>query len=242
MEFFIAGSQRSGTTLMRLITDSHPQIWCCGETTAYKLLENNQKPITNKQHIGYQVPIWTELFVEYDCIKNKIQGRKFIFMIRDVLDVVSSMKSMGGDWLKNEIIGNINLWLTDRARGVKSYKDYLIDDTSYCAVYWMYKTEHFLKMVEKGYDVIGIKYENLVSHPRRELMGLCDFLGVEWSENMMNHHKICHTEGNGNEFMGGSRGDRAIDKKSMHSWRNRLTSDEIDKVLNITGDFSKRLL
>lgn len=36
--FYIIGCQRSGTTLMRLILDSHPQVSCVDESSAYDLL------------------------------------------------------------------------------------------------------------------------------------------------------------------------------------------------------------
>jgi hypothetical protein len=37
--FFILGCQRSGTTLLRLILESHPDIFCYDEIKAYAVLQ-----------------------------------------------------------------------------------------------------------------------------------------------------------------------------------------------------------
>ena len=110
--FFIAGCQRSGTTLMRLILECHPDIFCFDETEAYKaLLQSPSQQPAGKSLIGFKVPRYTEQFAEplardfglEETAINLYHSDPILFMLRDVRDTVASMmrlKARETSWLE----------------------------------------------------------------------------------------------------------------------------------------------
>lgn len=65
-EFLIVGCQRSGTTLLRLVLESHSSIISIDEPASYELLSNNKKleikkkNLKEKKWIGFKIPRFTE--------------------------------------------------------------------------------------------------------------------------------------------------------------------------------------
>jgi hypothetical protein len=99
--FFIVGCQRSGTTLLRLILAGHPAIYCYDETLAYARLRDGQaSEALGYELVCYKIPRWTEQLnipvladEGHDIVAARFYSREpIIFMIRDVRDVVASMK------------------------------------------------------------------------------------------------------------------------------------------------------
>jgi hypothetical protein len=64
--FFIIGCQRSGTTLLRLILNSHSEISCADENISYDVLSDSNKfqnfleTKNKKKWIGFKIPRFTE--------------------------------------------------------------------------------------------------------------------------------------------------------------------------------------
>jgi hypothetical protein len=98
--FFILGCQRTGTTLLRLILESHPDVFCYDELIGYAVL---QKPaietFPQAPLVGFKLPCWTEqltkplLFdegVDGSC-RSFYGGEKILFLQRGVRDTIASM-------------------------------------------------------------------------------------------------------------------------------------------------------
>jgi len=267
--FFILGSQRSGTNLMRLILDSHPNVWVFGEPTAHWLLDrnkidcvkeavdhwlsrqhggreklveiSNQLLTKNVQHFGYTTPGWTELFLEYECIKDKLKDiNKIIFMIRNPIDVVDSIIKLRD--FNVTTIKTMKLWLTDVNRSFKRrYEETLKsnDPIIWYSVYWCYKTESYFQMLENNYDVLGVKYEDLCTSPKDNISKIISFLGITWHDNLLSHNKLPHFETtlsgvtNGGTKVGDEIFTKSINKKS-------LDDQQISSILEITKETSEK--
>ena len=96
--FFILGCQRVGTTLLRLILESHSQISCIDERRAYTILSNNKllnqeiSKNQGKKWLGIKAPRITEQMLEpfladYGIdfrTPNYHKSKPIIFMVRNV--------------------------------------------------------------------------------------------------------------------------------------------------------------
>jgi hypothetical protein len=115
--FLIAGCQRSGTTMMRLILESHKNIQCVDEQYSYEMLSGRlAQPDTTGALLGFKIPVWTEQLLqaqlhwnEYaylygsDPVPNFYDREPIIFMVRSPFDTISSMlrlKVESDSWLQ----------------------------------------------------------------------------------------------------------------------------------------------
>lgn len=213
--FFIAGCQRSGTTLMRLILESHSSIYCFDEAFGYEILKKGNFQISNSNfkydRIGFKIPrfseqlLWSEMSdIDYGKFSNFYNGQPIIFLVRDYRDVVYSMMRLmydGGEtWLKRygrcilehysnscESSKDINDIL-EFVRKLK-YPDHLVG-----ALYWKFKTDVIFELLKIKIPVYIVSYEKLVADPKSELTKVVKFLGLDWEDALLNHEKFDHKE------------------------------------------------
>lgn len=251
MEFFITGCQRSGTTLLRLIMDSHPDIRCFGETRAYNILSDGFRVVENKKidpwynseittpHIGYQVPGWSELFTEYDSVRKQWGSLPIVYMLRDPRAVVSSMKRIPR-YLNEEVRGSINVWMNDENRSfeenfgneVRNSIGKRHEGIILGSIFWKYRTKPYLQMVAENYNVLGVFYDDLCQKPEQEVRRISEFLEIPFSLKTLQHHEMPHgeTDQKTKITMGNTRTDRQIDANSLDLWKGM--DPEEAKVIN----------
>jgi len=161
--FFILGCQRTGTTLMRLILESHSKISCVDENRGYSiladqnLLKKELKNNSKKKWLGFKTPRITEQMQEPLLAdiginlrtKNLYKDMPIIFMVRNVLDTVTSMKTLdqkGKSWIKRWAKQTIDFWYettpdfkTTFKRELKILDNTKNKDIVAGAIYWKYK-------------------------------------------------------------------------------------------------------
>jgi Sulfotransferase domain len=258
---FIAGCQRSGTTLLRLILECHSQIFCFDETLAYSVIQKQQLPAPiNKQTIALKIPRWTEQFNEPiwsdwglpETTPNRFQGQKLVFLVRDPVEVVASMLSLKSgreSWL--ELHGEPIL--EDKARNprfVDEWRDELAIRaasgphrlTATGTLYWKYKNAAILRYSRLGYPFLVVSYARLVSSPETQIRRICAFLELEFEEGLLRHHQASHAEiyGDGTT-VGGTDSRRPIDTASVGKNTFLLGNDEIRLIHTIVGDLPAQL-
>lgn len=250
---FIIGSQRSGTTLLRLILNAHSKIAIPEEGTFWMPLIRSlkgkyEKPIPKAQFANYikyiknndQFNAWfmvdckildelmrrdeivlrdlmEALYLEYARINKKtvwgdktpsffrkvnelhaiFSNARFINIIRDGRDVYLSMK--------NRLSGRGNI--------------------AVAALEWRYK----VKKVEEAFSrlpqgrTMEIRFEDLLTSPYDKIKGICDFLGVQYEDEMLKFYESSH------KFIGEHHSElifKPISDSSAAKWKKKLSPSD----------------
>jgi hypothetical protein len=254
--FFILGCQRTGTTLLRLILEAHPDIACFDEMKGYAILQDpviENPPQTRL--IGFKLPRWTEqitrpiLFdegVEGSC-KNFYRGEKILFLHRDVRDTIASMLK-----LKVGVSNWCDVWVPriisskiEREEGFREHYSEELSIIENChsrqiglaALYWKYKTAAYYSYCVKGLPVLAVSYEDLVTEPLAVTQSVCRHLGVAFHSNLLRHNELPHTELFRNGLaVGNTNPRRPISSDSLGQWVNFFTGRDLDLITRVAGD------
>lgn len=260
--FFIGGCQRSGTTLTRLILESHSKVSCIDEFRGYDILKNSHlmeeemKINENKEWLGFKIPRLSEQLLEpfladagLDNIRiiNRFDNRPTIFMVRNPLDTISSMKKLKqGDksWLEVWANATIGFWRETIPDFENTYHDELeilgntkFVDTVAGAIYWKVKNISYYNYLNKDLKIIRIRYEDLVTQPKQTISQILEFLGLEWEDSVLHHEKFIHSELDTQGLTIGKTNPRSsIYESSMNQYHENLSKEEISEIYNITKE------
>ncbi|QDT93026.1 sulfotransferase family protein [Gimesia algae] len=264
MSFYVAGCQRSGTTLLRLILNSHSQITCFDEAVSYETFLGLQTPeelILEDHLIGYKIPRFAEQLLlevvsdtDYPHVPqffNK-DDDEVIFITRDVLDVVSSMKTLtfddGLSWLQKYGLETLKFKMNDESfcnkykTEIKQVEETEYNEAAVGALYWKFKNDALFEYQQAGLKLLSLKYETLVSSPRTEITRIVEFLNIEFEDSLLNHHKIKHSEiGPDGKAIGGTDPGKAISTSSVGRYVGILSESEIQIIHGITGSLEDSL-
>jgi hypothetical protein len=252
--FFIVGCQRSGTTLMRLILECHSRIECADEGLAYRILAGRHAPARRRPLLGLKVPCVTEQLGDVTLcdptalpeVENPYQGQPLIFLVRDARDTIESMRSLqvdGRPWLDGHLKPTVRAKRARDARFAARYEAELARlgtaanrDLAQAAFYWRYKNDALFDYLARGFPTLVIRYEDLVTQPRIELLRVCGFLRVPWEAALLSHSKRPHGEVDEDGFtIGATYVRRPINSLSVGRWRAAFHDDEIDEILRFAG-------
>jgi hypothetical protein len=259
--FYILGCQRTGTTLMRLILETHPDVFCYDELKGYAVLQKSiPEDLTPARLIGFKIPRWTEQ-LSYQILlddgpegpcDNFYRGEKILFLLRDVRDTIASMLKLKGgesnwceEWAPRIIDAKFAQDETFRAR--YSVECNVIENCSnrligLAALYWKYKTESFFLYRSEGLPVLPVSYERLVTEPRALLPLVCAHLGIRFHENLMHHNEFRHAELFENGMtLGNTDPTRPIQFDSVEQWVRYLSNDDLELIWQIVGDLPARV-
>lgn len=259
--FFILGCQRTGTTLTRLVLESHPDLFCYDELTAYAVLQKSAAAdIPCARWVGFKIPRWTEQLTcpvlldegpEGPC-ENFYRGEKIVFLLRNVRDTVTSMFRLGSGnknwceiWVSRIIEAKLARDETFRARysaelevARRSHNPLV----GLAALYWKYKTDSFFSYREKGFPVLPVSYERFVTRPRSTLHAVCGHLGIPFHENLLRHNELQHGELFDNGLTLGNTNPRTpIRRTSIGQWARFLGAADIDLIARVAGELPTKL-
>jgi len=211
-------SERSGSNLITKLFDSHPEFCGPAPTHMIRLIAQNYlnysdfsddknwqvfildiynylQYLLGDLHVSFEleellnlIPRTTKRIIEYVYTKeSQSQGKdyvfvkenrvfqflpyllsnfpesKYVYLVRDPRDVCLSFRKA-----KNIPVGlksGLEIWLRDQTEFIKNYG--------------------FLKESDK---IIYIKYEDLINDVQKQLNKVCEFLGVDYSPNMLNFY------------------------------------------------------
>ena len=129
-----------------------------------------------------------------------------IHIIRDGRDVVASLKRMPW-WNKNSISAMLN-WQEAIHRGVTARRNYSSD------------------------QFIEIKYEDIINEPENSIKAVCKFLDEEYSESLLEFHKIAKESVPSYKMGWHSATKSKINAASIGRWKKELEQWEISLFNN----------
>lgn len=263
LRFYILGCQRTGTTLLRLILESHSSIHCFDETLGYEILrarDFSSLPGKNVSRIGFKIPRWTEQLLEHRVIDEVEHtgcgafylGEPLLFVHRDAKAVVSSMIRLiedGSPWIERwgrplllNKIEKSNKFCSRYFEQIKLLKEYNYSQAAVGALYWVYKTESYFDYCQAGLPILAVRYEDLVTSPETVLRLIVSHLGLEWEESLLTHEKLSHGETNDSGLtLGGTDSKRPIETSSLGQWTKNLSSEDVRQIESIAGELNTRV-
>lgn len=264
--FFISGCQRSGTTMLRLVLESHPSIHCFDEAAGYDLLLaeaiHGRAGINVKvgaKIVGFKIPRFSEQLTRpvfsdplYGEFPSFYRDDKVIFIFREALDVVASMMRLKADaersWLDRYGMEILRAMISNQPDDSIYMKDFeYIDKSGFPehlvgALYWKIKNQGFFDLIDRKKTVYPVKYEEFVSQPQIELAGMCEFLGLEWSDSLLKHPDHPHGELDENgKAIGETDPLRGIDSCSVGGYHSLLTEEKIMEIRDFVKPISDRI-
>jgi hypothetical protein len=241
---FIIGPMGSGTTLLRLMLDSHPRIAIPQETGFMRAASANRMiPFKWSGPGWYRRLGWTD--------------KEFVQLQRDFYDTVLSRyaEQHGKDrWGEKT---PLHTWHVDRI--VKMFPDAKFvgivrhpggsvasnrrrfRDSHGRAVYHYerYATELARQAIRRWRRFRVLRYEDLVLQPEPLMRELLDWLGEPWADEVLRHDAVQATRGGKLQVEGRVRVDDAIDKARISKWTQELSEAELAKMRRHLGLLSE---
>lgn len=225
---FIMGTQRSGTTLLTRMLSAHSHIFVQNELPLIKVFVGDRSKntiiekiseIIKRKH-GFSVDelvsdkgikCWglkdPQLTEYIEDLKAFLPGSKFIIIVRDGRGVANS-------YIENK-------W----GLGTNAYTG---------ALRWKKEVQQqkaFMKLAPENFMLI--RFEDLVTDMPNNLMKVCEFLNIEYSDTMLNYHKSDAAYVANKENINTQ---RKPDVQLANKWQQRLTKKQIDIIEYAAGD------
>ena len=264
----ITGCQRSGTTLMNLILDSHPAIWGIDEDKfvfpsiySYLAAPLPQAP----PFVSFKLPPYAHILP----FMEMLPGCRLLWCVRDPVDVVWSMVKFGSEsggtipWAAHPAGGwgeiNNAYWVLDDERK-RELGDYMAefailtkkfvrlaneparsmkierrDSVFIGALCWRIKNELPDLYKDRKIDFHVIRYADLVRQPQEHIADALDYIGVDWDDQVLMHHRL-----HKGTSIGNTSNTRPIDQNSLGSGRKNLSEEEQALIKSICGKTARR--
>jgi protein-tyrosine sulfotransferase len=209
---FVLGCQRSGTTLLFLMLDSHRDVEGFDERPAEVRvpgLWTAWRERGRALRTCHKLPVWT---AECATIRELYPKSRIVWVVRHPYAVVASMARFGGDprpdgpsWLaalaRHELARHRHYFPELTAERIAG-----LDDVRVGALLWKYKLRTLDVARSLGLAVMPVVFEALVTEPEATMRRLLAFLDLPWDPEVLAPE--LHHEG---PYAGGARGERPID-------------------------------
>lgn len=231
----IGGCGSSGTTLVRRMLNRHPEVSCGPESTVF--LERITRPAELAARTGFQPSeieawqrasrsqaefidlfqaaclaragkrIWADKTPEnirrLSFLWRHFPAARLIHVIRDGRDVACSLRRQS--WMKLGERGSLATLVR-------------------CGEYWVDRVA-IRRSVKSDPRYIELRYEELVREPEKALRPILEFLGLDWSEQMLSADAEAGDPTAGPAFT-----------SSIGRWRKELSAVEIEVLRPVVGE------
>jgi hypothetical protein len=232
---FIVGAMGSGTTLLRLMLDSHPSIAIPHETGFMR--SYNAQLFAPFKHSGDR---WAQRLgftdEEYDELLREFYDRLFMRYAESHGKQrwgektplhTWHIESMARVFPDAQVIGVLRHPFGSVASNTRRFKAEMPKH----ARHWDSYTRELASQAIAHPDRLRLlRYEELVQHPEPVLRELLEWLGEPWSDSVLEHHAVQAARGGDGRVEGKSRSDEPIDTTRVDKW-TRLLDDEDQRWL-----------
>jgi len=252
---FVGGAPRSGTTLVQNMLDSHPDV-CGGPeffcvTDIIKLRQRLHRLIAKG---------WIDVFCSHEDVDRILssQVESFLLPLADRLEC----KLLSEKTPANVLIFSELLDLLPGARFIHVVRDPRATIASMLTVGQRakrqgWKTQDYthrvspaIRLVRRSLNagfvasrkdprrVLTLTYEELVSAPESETQKICDFLGIEWSKQMMYPGRFDHLGEKAitnNVWYTSDMYNRNPETNEIDKWKTQLS---LNKIIAISKSFN----
>ena len=225
---FVVGSMGSGSTLLRLMLDSHPNIAIPGETGFLRL-------VLAHTHIPYW-RLGDQWYGNLGMSETDLFARLREFYGSMFTDAAAARgKTRWGDktpfhvWhlqLAAQVFPDCRVIGIVRHPGavVASLRKRFRYDAQRATEHWESTTKQLvMSAMELGERCALIRYEDLVCTPEPVLRAVLAHVGEPWSPDVLTHHEVQVVEGAPLESEGFTRVDRPLDPARLSWWETRLS-------------------
>ncbi len=232
---FIGGLQRSGTTLMRLLLDSHPHIACGPESKLHR--ENRLERIYTDLRTSWAAGLDPRYAFAPHTVDQAMAG-----LIHSIF-MPYSQKQGKPRWAEKTpknilVIDMLFAWfpaarfihmIRDPRDAFCSVRQRAATDKPYWATWtpeltaaeWRRRINCGLAWRERPDRYREVRYEELVTQPEATLRPLFAFLGEPWAASVLEHNPIFST--------------------SVGRWRSELSAAEVAEIEAVAGETMRAL-
>jgi hypothetical protein len=212
---FVVGVQRSGTSLLRRVLDSHPNIACPPESKFILPLEallNHPQALEGLDSMGFPRPVVTDrlrefvagFFEEYAWVKGKSRWADKTPNYVDCLPFLEELFAGSAQYVVivrhpfDVCLSFENAWKKSGRpmRVLRPYVDQAEDFREGGCRFW---NEQSLKIASfiphVAGRIVSVSYEWLTSYPETALRGILEFLNEPWDPVVLDYNRVRHDSG-----------------------------------------------
>lgn len=229
---FIVGPMGSGTTLLRLIVDSHDNVAIAQETSIMRAyLAHKWIPFHRHGGDWYLRLGWSD--DELDERMREFYAGMFERFAAEQGKMRWGDKTPWHAWHIREIarvFPDAVILATVRHPGAVS-----ASVSKRFRLGWGGAVSHWIntttELVQRGQEMgdrfLLVRYEDLVLDPESTLREVFSWLDEPWSDRLLEHHLVHSERGTPSKVEGASRSDDPIDPSRISAWTEKTTSEDI---------------
>jgi hypothetical protein len=244
---FLVGAMRSGTTLVRLVLDSHENIAIPQETGFMRLVQAQKFTPFWKwgddwhEHLGLSErdlddelrDFYGRLFARHARTQGKSRwGEKTPWHVWHV-------EQMARMWPHAVFVGVVRHPGGTVGSLTTSWKSFTVPR----AIRLWQRTN--LELVRQatllGDRFVLLRYEDVLQSPEGTLRELLDWLGEPWSARVLAHHEVQQERGGPSQVEGRTRSDRPIDVSRLTTWATAMSPADLRRVRRGTETLARFL-
>lgn len=259
----ITGCQRSGTTLLNLILDSHPMIRGIDEAEYDNARMNEYlQDSAYYPYVVFKLPMASHFVSGF----NRIPGLRVLWCVRDPRDVVLSMLKLkmkfrspdleNVSWvswanhpvgaaleIENCLASLANTVDSELLDAIKKYREInkkppllrSVEEAVFtAALCWRLKNQ-LLDLYQKENILYKVlRYEDLITNPKLAINEVLSYLELPWNDDVLRHHEL-----HSGTSIGSTENVRPIDSKNMCKWEGVLSNNELSLIQSVCSKVAK---